>query len=148
MPPFRFLLLPILVFLGASSGLLIPEKVEAEDSPSTKVATIPPSLMIPISSCNSLRVLPPQGHGGVWLKPSLESPRSRPQCVSNGLIGKTNETALYGTFTTILLTWQLIRVNIKSVSRFRLTVRDIARLNSTSPPRVIRSNGQLEVPEF
>jgi len=99
MPSYRFLPLSLLLFLGVSSGLLIPEPAEAGGSPSTKVATIQPSLMIPISSCNSLRVFPPQGHGGAWFKPSLEGTWSRQQCVSESLIGKVNETVLYGTFT-------------------------------------------------
>jgi len=148
MLPFRFLSLSLLLLLSTSSGLLIAESVEEGSSPDTKVATILPSLIIPISSCNSLNVFPSQEHGGVWLKPSLEGPRNRPQCVSNGLISKVNETALYGKFATSLLIEPLIRGNIKSVSRFHQTMRAIANLNSTFLPRVNGSNGGLEVPEF
>lgn len=148
MLPFRFLFLSLLLLLSTSSGLLIAEPVEAGGSPDTKVATILPSLIIPISSCDSLKVFPSQEHGGVWHKPSLEGPGNRPQCVSNGLIGKVNETALYGKFATTLLLKPLIRGNIKSVSRFHLTMRAIANLNSTFLPRVNGSNGWSEVPEF
>ncbi|PUU77214.1 hypothetical protein B9Z19DRAFT_1128606 [Tuber borchii] len=95
MLPFLLLSLSLLLLLTTSSDLLIPESIEARGSPDTKVATILPSLIIPISSCNSLKVFPSQEHGGVWLKPSLEGLRDRPLCVSNGLITKYNETALY-----------------------------------------------------
>ena len=145
---FRFLFLSLLLLFSTSSGFLIAEPVEAGGSPDTKVATILPSHIIPISSCNSLKVFPSQEHGGVWLKPSLEGPRNRPQCVSNGLITKVNETALYGKLATTLLSKQLIRGNIKSVSRFHLTIRAIVNLNSTYLPRVNGSNGGLEAPEL
>lgn len=148
MLPFRFLFLSLLLLFSTSSGFLIAEPVEAGGPSDTKVATILPSHIIPISSCNSHQVFPSQEHGGVWLKPSLEGPRNRPQCVSNGLINRVNETALYGKFATTLLIKQLIRRNIKSVSRFHQTMRAIVNLNSTYLPRVNGSNGGLEVPEL
>ncbi|PWW77839.1 hypothetical protein C7212DRAFT_362447, partial [Tuber magnatum] len=98
MPPLRFLLLYLPLLIAASPRLINIEPLEARGSPETKVATILPSIIIPIASCNSQKVFPPQQHGGVWLKPSLEGPRSRPQCVGNGLICRMNETALYVRF--------------------------------------------------
>ncbi|CUS14996.1 unnamed protein product [Tuber aestivum] len=95
MRPLRYLLLSLALLLAVSPEHIAAKPLEARSSPDTKVATILPSLIIPIASCNPQKVFPTQEHGGVWLKPSLEGPRSRPQCVGNGLICKMNETALY-----------------------------------------------------
>ncbi|RPA96276.1 hypothetical protein L873DRAFT_1244579 [Choiromyces venosus 120613-1] len=98
MLPTRLLFSSLFSLLAIFSNHLSAEPLEARGNPDTKVATILPSFIVPISSCNAQKVFPSQEHGGVWLKPSLEHPKSRPQCIGNNLICKMNETALYGEF--------------------------------------------------
>jgi hypothetical protein len=90
------LFLPLLVGLAICSALSTARTVKPRGRQNQKVATIFPTLLIPVSSCNPHNVFATQDRGAVWFKPSLEGPRSRPGCVGGGGICRMNETALYG----------------------------------------------------